>query len=105
MESILTVNARGNVLIPLQKFRQSDTSPEAGLELGTIELFDAKVIISESKPSTCAEVATLQQCKQELAQAESTLTTSAPSTSIQLTLTLTDRQTMLKSQLRLGQPA
>ena len=61
MEAILTVNARGNVLIPLQTFRQSDTSTEAGLQLGTIELFDEKkVIILECKPSTCAQVATRQ---------------------------------------------
>ena len=40
-----------------------------------------------------------------LAQAESTLTNSAPSTSSQKTLTLTDRQAMLKSKLIQGQQA
>ena len=85
------------MLIPLQNFRQSNTSPEAGLELDTIQA-------CIRKQSTYAQVTTLQQSKQKLAQAEtteSTLTTSAPSTSGQTILT--NRQAMLKSKLKLGQ--
>ena len=49
MESILTVHANGNVLIPLQDFQQSFTSPEAGMELGTIERCEGQVSSLECK--------------------------------------------------------
>ena len=70
MESILTVSANGNLLIPLQNFRQSSTNPEAGMELGTVERFDGQVKSPDSKQSTCAQVKMLQQSKQKLALAQ-----------------------------------
>ena len=53
MESILTVNANGNVLISLQNFRQSAVNIEAGMELGTTERFDGQVKSPECEQSTC----------------------------------------------------
>ena len=41
MSSILTVNPNGNLLIPLQNFRQNSIILEAGMELGTVEKFEA----------------------------------------------------------------
>ena len=66
-ESILSVNANGNLLIPLQNFRQNFTNPEAGMELGTIERFDGQVESPECKQSTCARVRVTMQSKQKLA--------------------------------------
>ena len=86
-ESILSVNANGNLLIPLQNFRQNSTNLEAGMELGTIERFDGQVESPECKQSTCAHVT--MQSKQKLALAQSH--------------NLTDRQTLLKSELKLSQ--
>ena len=86
-ESILSVNANGNLLIPLQNFRQNSTNLEAGMELGTIERFDGQIESPECKQSTCAHVT--MQSKQKLVLAQSH--------------NLTDRQTLLKSELKLSQ--
>ena len=109
MESILTVHANGNVLIPLQDFQQSFTSPEAGMELGTIERCEGQVSSLECKQGTFAQVSMLQQSEQKLAQStnsqstQSTDTQSKKGTHSTTTLTLTDRQAMLKLELKLGE--
>ena len=75
MESILTVHTNENVLVPLQNFQQSSKSPEAGMELGTIERCEGQVSSPECKQSTCAQVSMLQQSKQKLAQSKNSHST------------------------------
>ena len=91
MSSILTVNPNGKLLIPLQNFWQNSTIPEAGMELGTVEKFEA----SELKQSTGAQVKMLQQSDEKLALAQSTRSTANPA--------LSDRQAILKAELKLDQ--
>ena len=101
IESILTVNANGNLLIPLQNFRQSSTNPEAGMELGTAVRFDGQIKNPESKQSTCAQLKMLQQSEQKLALAQSTksiqCTKRTPNTGSTSSQTLSDWQAIFKN--------
>ena len=58
MESLLTVNAAGNLLIPLQNFQQSPTNAESGIDLGRAELFIEQEMGSIFESNTCAHVTT-----------------------------------------------